>query len=251
MTILTESENSFFLTSSAVLVDTDRDMAAEWASKYIVNNPAIKWVIGKYVEANNANSNGQYWSLEDLRMNQPSIKHSPMNMAHRAHEIVGTFVESEMIYPSTAEENPYIETLGAFWKYYFPNELADVEQAFRTDSLFLSMECVSDSVTCVGPMGCGQTFDYAGPMSETYCDHIRSRASYRQLNNPWFLAGALILPPNRPGWKSADVKELAHTVSDEIKDQIYHSIAQESPHMSPEEWEDMMFKILEQTFRKS
>lgn len=91
-------------------------------------NHAIKWVIAKYVEADNPNSNGQSWSLEDLRMAQPSINYAPMNMLHKSNHIVGAYVANEMIYPTvdddseSAEEaaNPYIETVGAFWRYYFP-----------------------------------------------------------------------------------------------------------------------------------
>lgn len=246
MTILTEGTSSFFLTSTAVLLETDRDIASSWASEYIFTNPALKWVVGKYVEADNANSNGQYWTLEDLRMSQPTIKYSPMNISHRQNDIVGTFVASELMYPTTSDSNPYIETLGAYWKYYFPEQLSEVEAAFRTGSLHLSMECVAESVTCGGEAGCGQTFDYAGPMSQNYCEHIQNRSAFRQLNNPHFLGGALILPPDRPGWKNADVKELAKGTSDELREKIYTSIAKETPHLSPSEWESLMFSIIEQ-----
>lgn len=249
MTILTEGENSFFISGQAIMVDTDRDLASEWASRHIVNNPALKWIVAKYVEANNANSNGQYWSLEDLRMNQMSIHHSPMNMGHRANEIVGTFVASEMIYPAHEDQNPYIETVGAFWKYYFPNELAIVEMAYNAGALWTSMECVSESVTCVGPEGCGQTFPYQGPHSDTYCEHIQEGRAYRQLDNPHFLAGALIYPPDRPGWKSADVKEFAGSVPDEEKDRILAAVAAESPHLSAAEWEQTMFSLLSQQYK--
>ena len=226
MTILTENDSSFFFMAEAQVIDTDRDMASEWASKYIVDNPALKWIVGKYVEADNANSNGQYWTLQDLQLKQPTIQHSPMNVAHRANDIVGTFVGSEMIYAAQEEVNPYIETVGTIWKYYFPDVVSQVEEAFKQGELYLSMECVSDTITCVGPMGCGQTFDYSGPMSAAYCDHIKDRASYRQLNNPHFLAGALIAPPDRPGWKSASVNEMSildkHPMkAEKIYSQIY------------------------------
>jgi len=108
---------------------------------------------------------------------------------------------------------------------------------------------VAESVTCAGPNGCGQEFDYAGPMSETYCDHILSRESSRQLNKPLFLGGALIYPPDRPGWKNASVNELSQLISDEEKHKLVTSIASESPDLSPQEWEMMMFKIIERTFK--
>lgn len=366
MTVLTEGNNSFFLSSQAILIENDRDVASDWASKHITNNKSIKWVLGKYVEANNANSNGQYWQLNDLRMSQPTIQHSPMNIGHRPHNIVGTFVASEMIYPtgaplaasfddsldfendgswldaeSSAEKysipdgvqkaaqrglelhkkfgrggtsvgmntarilsaggsigiekvkhisryfprhagdnlddkesngwiawllwggdagrtwstniverynkenaaysqvNPYIEALGAFWKYYFPGELSQVEAAYSSGNLFLSMECVSSSVTCAGPNGCGESFNYAGPMSDTYCEHIKERASYRQLDNPHFLAGALVLPPDRPGWKGAEVKEISKIMNDhaEEAERAYAALSADAPHLSAEQLE--------------
>lgn len=245
--ILIEGKKSFYLNTPATLLNLDRDTASDWASAHIINNPAMRWIVGKYVEADTPNSNGQQWSLEDLRASQSSIHHTPMNLAHKAHSIVGTFVSSEMIYPDFAGANPYVETLGTFWKYYFPEELAMVETAFGMGALYQSMECVAESVTCVGEAGCGQTFDYAGPSSDQYCDHILSRESSRQLNNPWFLAGALIYPPDRPGWKNASVNELSKIdklMSDEQKHDLMLSVAKESPHMSPSEWEAMMGLIV-------
>ena len=245
MTILTENNNSFFFSSPAILVESDRDLASDWASSHIVSNPALKWIVGKYVEADSANSNGQYWSLADLRLKQPTIQHSPMNIGHRPNDIVGTFVASEMIYPTQVDQNPYIETVGAIWKYYFPEEVALVEQAYKTGELFLSMECISDSITCVGPNGCGETFAYLGPMSLSYCEHIRDRTGFRQLDNPHFLAGALIAPPDRPGWKNASVNEMS-TLFEKHSDEatkVYAELNSES-HLSESKKEQLVFQLL-------
>jgi len=252
MTILTEGESSLFITAPATLIDDDRDTAA-WASKHIISNPNIKWVLGKYVEADNANSNGQYWSYEDLQMTQPTISHSPMNIDHHASEIVGTWVASEMMHPTDNDNviNPYIETLGAFWKFYFPDTLKKIESAYQTGELFISMECVSETVTCAGENGCGETFKYAGPNSSSYCDHIKERASVRQLNNPSWLGGALIIPPTRPGWKNADVTEISKNTSDETKDKILVEIAKTMPHLGPSEWEKTMWAIQMQALTKN
>ena len=252
--IVTEGKNSFYLSAPAVVLDLDRDTAADWASHHIVKNPAIKWIVGKYVEADTPNSNGQQWSLEDLRASQSSISHTPMNLAHKEQAIVGTFTASEMIYPDYADANPYIETLGAFWKYYFPDELAMVETAFQQGALYQSMECIAESVTCTGPNGCQQTFDYAGPNSPEYCEHILNRESSRQLNKPLFLAGALIYPPDRPGWKNASVNDLSaldKLMSDDDKHKLLVSIASESPELSTQEWEFIMFRIIEQSLKES
>lgn len=234
MTILTETENSFHLTSLASFVTTDRDTATTWASKHIIDNPAIKWIVGKYVEAENANSNGQYWTLKDLQMKRPTLTYSPMNMGHKAEHIVGTFVASDLIYPTedmaADQVNPYIEALGAFWKYYFPNEMKEIDSAFDSGSLFLSMECIGETVTCGGDHGCGDTFPYKGPMHDSYCEHIRERASYRQLNNPHFLGGALVVPPFRPGWRNAEVKDIS---SSEEAEKLFGELITESPNADP------------------
>jgi hypothetical protein len=244
MTVLTEKGNSFYLTSLASLVETDRDTATTWASKHIVSNEAIKWIVGKYVEADNANSNGQYWTLKDLQMKRPTLTHSPMNMGHKQTSIVGTFVASDLIYPTedaaAVQENPYIEALGAFWRYYFPNELKTVEAAFESGSLFLSMECVGDTVTCGGDQGCGDTFPYRGPMDDSYCSHIKEHASYRQLNDPHFLGGALVVPPFKPGWKNADVKDISNLA----QEKLYGELAVESPNADPKSLEYATLALL-------
>jgi hypothetical protein len=246
MTILTEGNKSFYFTTTASLLESDRDIASTWASQHIVANDQIKWVLGKYVEADNANSNGQFWSLDDLRMNKTTILHSPMNMSHAHQHIVGTFVAADLLYPTDENakfDNAYIEALGAFWKYYFPDELGKVESAYANGSLYLSMECIGESVTCGQ---CGETASYVGPMSDTYCQHIQDRSAYRQLNNPHFLGGALVLPPDRPGWKGAEVKEISALIQDNIEEaeRVYAEVAKTNPDAGPESWEATMQELI-------
>lgn len=251
MTILIENQDSFFFATPASLLDLERDVASSWASKHIVPNKAIKWILGKYVEADNANSNGQYWSLKDLQMKRPTITYSPMNIGHRPENIVGTFVASDLIYPlgedgAALQTNPYIEALGAYWKYYFPEQLVKIEEAYSTGSLFLSMECIGSSITCVnGENACGETFPYHGPMHDSYCEHILNRESSRQINDPHFLAGAIIMPPELPGWKGAQIKELSileKTVPN--LDKLYAEVAAEIPDADPKAWELSMQLLL-------
>jgi hypothetical protein len=259
MTVLVEGSNSFFLGTQAILVDDERDVASSWANQHIVPNKAIKWVIGKYVEADNANYNGQYWSLADLQMKKPTILHSPMNINHQPKKIVGAFVAAEMMYPRGADPDqaqedddnqqdfhPYIETLGAFWRYYFPEEMAVVEKAFDSGECFLSMECISSTVTCVGPNGCGEVFQYDGPRSATYCAHLLGDSGVKQLNDPHFLAGALIIPPAQPGWGGASVKELSKLIQDNAStaERIYDEVSSEMPHLDSSKWEQLMGQLM-------
>lgn len=251
MSVVVKGKNSFFIGSRAELLTTERETASEWASKHIVHNPALRWVLGKFVEADNANLNKQFWTQDDLRMGQPTIQHAPMNMLHRQRDIVGAFVATEMMYPQHAEaaaweSNPFIEALGAMWAYYFPQELAAVEKAHNEGSLFFSMECVAQSITCEGEQGCSNTFDYAGITSPTYCDHLNSHVSIKHLNEPHFLAGALVIPPARPGWARANVKQLSALVKEyaEEAEKAYEEIANELPHLSPKQWEAQMLQLL-------
>lgn len=253
MTVLTEGEDSFFLSTPASLFDDEVECASSWASKHIYTNKALKWIVGRYVEADNPNSNGQYWELSGLRMGQPTITYSPMNIDHRKNEIVGTFVASELLYPKndSLDVNPFIEVLGAYWKAYFPETLQAIESAFNRGALALSMECVGSSITCVGTdEACGGTFAYKGPFHESYCQHILSRASYRQINEPHFVGGALILPPNRPGWSGAHVKEVSALSTDDEKDTMIKEIAKDFPHLSPSEWEMQMWQLQMQRFKR-
>lgn len=243
MTVLIEGDQSFYITSKASLVDESRDVASEWASKYIYENPALKWVIGNYIEADNANSNGQQFALDDIRTNKPSLNHAPLNIDHQPHNIVGTLVASDLVYAMKGEANPHLEVVSAIWKYYFPETLRKIEEAHEMGSLFYSMESIGESVTCTGDAGCGETFKYAGPMSDTYCDHIKDRASAKLINNPQFLAAALILPPNRPGWKSAYINEMAQQVSNEEKDRVISEVATELPDATEEQWESIMWQL--------
>lgn len=249
MTVLIEGKTSYFFGTQATLLEDNRETASSWANDKIISNQAIKWVIGKYVEADNANYNGQLWSLADLQMKRPTIVHSPMNLNHAAHQIVGTFTAAEMLYPTDDQAqvtNPYIETLGAFWRFYFPEEMAAVDEAFKTGQLYQSMECVSETVTCAGADGCGMTFPYAGPRSESYCDCLQ-QGGVRQLNDPHFLAGALIIPPAKPGWGGASVDEIARILESntDATNRIYQEVSNDMPHLDQTQWETLMFQLMQ------
>ena len=243
MPIILETDKTVLIAGTARLIDDDKDIASDWASKHIKTNKYIKWIVGKYVEADRANRNGQYWSLGDLQLKHGTVNHSPMNMGHRQQDIVGTVVASEMIYPDLVELNPYVETVGAFWKWYRPEALSEIEAAYETGNLWNSMECISDTVTCVGDDSCGKTFDYAGPMSDTYCACIQEHRSVKQLDNPHFLGVGIITPPERPGWSNAEINSIAAHTTDEQKQELLASVAQAAPHLSPEQWETTMWAL--------
>lgn len=251
MTILIEGDNSFIISAHAHLINDEREVASAWASKHIQPNPAIKWILGNYVEADRANYNKQYWTYADLRMSQPTVNHAPLNILHRPKHIVGAFTASEMIYPKTEEADdsghPYIEALAAMWKTYFPEEMRIVENAHNQGSLFFSMECVAHSITCSGDNGCSKEYAFVGPKSETYCVHLNEGASIKQLNKPHFLGGALIFPPAAPGWGGANITEISNLLAkyEEQVPDIYRALKAEADHLSELELEETVIEHLE------
>lgn len=255
MTTLIRGTNSYFMGAQAFLLDesTERETASEWATKHVKTNPAIKWILGRYVEADNPNNNRQAWALEDLRLAQPTVDHAPMNMIHQAHNIVGAYVATEMIYPTESADdggiqNPYVEALAAFWKYYFPEELAVVQKAHDEGQLYFSMECVAKSLKFEDPTsGDTQEFAYKGPFHDSYGTWNERADAIRWLNEPHFLGGALIVPPVKPGWSKADIKSLASYVQEhqEIAEAVYASVEQQSPHLSPKEIEGITLGLIQ------
>lgn len=239
-----EGKSSIWLGGRAELLEPgERDMA--WAERSIKYSPFQKWVLGKYVEADTANSNMQKWDLKNMSQGQPTITHAPMNLLHQPRRIVGHFVDTELLYPDTAADgNPFIEALGIFYRYYFPEELQIVERAHAEGSLYFSMECVGRSVTCES---CQGEFDYRGPQDPSYCSHINNRESAKLFNDPVFLAGALIVPPVKPGWKNAQVTDISGLIKENAEEceRAYEGVKEDLPDQTPAIWEAMMAQIVQ------
>lgn len=297
MTTWLEGRNSIFLGAQAFVIEDDRETASSWSSKYVVHNPAYKWVLGRFVEADRANDNKQLFSLKGLQMQRPTIAHAPMNMNHSSRRVVGAFVATDLVYPvstttaaysldcaecaeavevpqdydpneppptcskcgqildkarmvdslqagaSDAGLNAYVEALGVFWRHYFPEEFALVEAAHAEGKLYYSMECIPSQIQCAGANGCGETFQYAGRVSETYCAHLKDGVSDKHLINPHFTAGAILVPPVRPGWSNADIHSLVAKHA-ELAENIYDGVVADMNHLAPKEWEILMAQLL-------
>lgn len=312
MTTWIQGERSFFLGAQAFLVEDDREIASSWASKHIVTNPAYKFVLGRFVEADRANNNKQLFSLKGLQLARPTIAHAPMNMNHSSRRVVGAFVATDLVYPtgqraaaggvlepgsptppydcpvcgesvgpedlpegqdpmvpgvtpcphcgavldtngrlvdsqqagaSDAGLNAYIEALGVFWRHYFPEEFALVEAAHAEGKLYYSMECIPAQIQCAGADGCGETYEYAGRISDTYCSHLNDHISDKHLIDPHFTAGAILVPPVRPGWSNADIHSLVAGHA-ELAEQIYDGVREDLRHLDSRDWELLMAQLL-------
>jgi hypothetical protein len=254
MSVLIESERSVYLGAQAFLIEEGRELA--WAERHVVRNPALKYVLGRFVEADQANQNGHIFDRKELEVAHTSIPNSPLNLLHQPRYIVGNFVAAEMLYPtgekaaSENPSNPYIEALASFWRYYFPDEFTAVERAHQEGSLFFSMECVPKTVNCAAV--CGQTYQYDGRQSPTYCDHLNQAGAKKRLGEPHFTGGALIMPPAKPGWNHADVTQLSGLMARYAKEaEVAHDqISQEFGHLDASRWEAMVAQLMGFAYRE-
>jgi hypothetical protein len=246
MSIIVEGKKSVFLGAQAFLLDDSREVA--WAEKHIMKHPTIRHLVGRYVEADNANSNGHIFDLKELEVAQKLIANTPLNMLHRPHYIVGHYIAAELVYPTDqageGQSNPYIEALSAFYRYYFPEEFDEVETAHKNGTLFYSMECVPKSVTCAAV--CGQEFAYDGRQSPTYCDHLNQPGAKKRLNTPQFTGGAIIIPPIKPGWKRADITEVSALLAEHAveAERLYDELKVELPNAAAQQWEAAVAQLL-------
>lgn len=254
-----EGKNRFYFGARAQLIENEREMAADWAIPHIVHNPAHAWVIGRFVEADRANNNKQYFKLGDLQVAQPTITYAPMNINHSWRNIVGAYTASELVYPTgeTAGEsdeglNPYIESLGVVWKYYFPDEYRMVQAANAQGKLFFSMEAIPESLSTIGGSDDAAVYAYEGRQSPNYPDEINERScSGIVLNKPHFTGGALIIPPVNPGWSNADVTQVAQYMDDSFRQA---EMANEEPTMAvpnvaaAQQWQAAMDELLYQDY---
>ncbi len=66
-TIVVPGKHSYFLGARAELVDDTKELAADnWIRDHIQPNFALKWVVGRYAEADAPNSNGELWTPPEL-----------------------------------------------------------------------------------------------------------------------------------------------------------------------------------------
>lgn len=204
-----EGADSLFLTGPAVTLSPEK--AAAW-EKAATANPQYTYLQGRFVEADNPNRNNAYWTTQDLEMGQPTVANGPLNWLHDDQHIVGVLTDSELVYRERAaqgEVGTHITAMAVVWKFLYPRETQMIEKASADRSLWYSMECTSQTVTCIdspGRPGCGGTFPYAQVQLEPtkVCNHLREKSSVRRFGDPTFLGGAVIIPPVVPGWGDAN-----------------------------------------------
>lgn len=109
---------------------------------------------------------------------------------------------------AAAEVGNHIVSTAAMWEFLFPREARVIEKAAADHQLYYSMECLSRTVACVdapGRPGCGEEFSYGDYDAKRACAHLNARTGVKHFKDPFFLGGAVIVPPARPGWGKANV----------------------------------------------
>jgi hypothetical protein len=214
-----------FVTGPASVLPTEK--AAQW-EKASKANDAYLYIQGRYVEADSPNRNLAYWSTEDLQVGQPTVANGPLNWLHSERHIIGVLTDSHLVSGTkeTAAQGGignHIVAMSAMWKFLYPEEASVLQKASLDNALWYSMECVSETVTCMdtpGRPGCGEVFPYERVVANDggVCSHIREKSSVRRYGDPTFLGAAVIVPPVVPGWGNADAtvqRQAAMTVERE------------------------------------
>lgn len=246
-TFITDTETGMRVTTRAVLLDGANDRMTDWAEKHVRKDPQLAWILGNFVKADEANSNGHIFPLEDLKAHSVStIANKPLNMLHHENYIVGAYSGGELLFPkeTAAEDSTVIvEALSFMWKHIFPEEYALIQKAQKDGSLFYSMEASASELTFID-------FDnkrvpYMGRYHESY--PTKDPKANRILHKPHFGGGAIIIPPVRPGWSEADIKSLDALVAAHptVAEATYKGFEETAPHLDPKTWETMMLQVME------
>lgn len=253
-TLLIERNNRIFFANAAKVVRSGDDLTEDNASLWEPDkaNPYIKWIAGDFVEADNPNSNKQFWTKDDLELSQYSIRFAPLNMLHKQRQPVGFFASTRTVDLKRDEAakggSLKIEALSGLWSHIFPFESALIDQADGAGSLFYSMECRGSHLICAGDAGCGEKFEYMAP--ETHCAHLMERSSIRHIVNPTFRGGAIIIPPVKPGWKDARASVYRDAIRDEaskyaeMTEAAFNQANAEGREITAAAWEHLMASII-------
>lgn len=231
--IVTEVGGHVLVTSPIEVVTSLGQLPSEMAAEYerSAARENVMWLTGRFVEAERANVNGAIWSTDGLEAGQTSIVHMPLNFLHRSKHVIGTFTDARLLRPKLAAAEqagsalPYIAVNAAVWKDFFPYEARMIEIAAASKVLFSSVECQSRTVRCESSQdgrwtGCGKEFPFTQTYNkpETVCSHLRERTSQRRMIDPTFNAGAVIVPPVKPGWREAhlEIRQEAEQLAERV-----------------------------------
>jgi len=247
--MLYEGKGRIWIAGLGELIDPSEHEVAndsDWTAGFVNDNPANSYVVGRFVEADRPNENKQTFSLADLIAAKPTISYAPLNINHDQRSIIGAFIATEMVAASESM-NSHIEALSAFWRYYFPDSYGMVKKAHNEGSLSYSMEALPRALSSIGGADDSKLYPYEGRTSSNYPDEINDRSCTGVLmHQPHFVGGALVIPPARPGWKKAEIKQISKFLTEQFDtaEDIYEGVKKESPHLTSEQWEGIMGELI-------
>lgn len=210
-------------------------------------NQGFTYLRGRFVEADTPNGNGAMWTSEDLQMAEATVAGGPLNWLHQETKIIGTLLDGQMVAgreqsAAGAAIGNHIVSNAVMWRFLFPNETRAIETAAANSNAFFSMECLSRAVACVdtpGRPGCGEEFPYEDYDAGRTCAHLSERTSVRRFVDPWFLGGAVIVPPVQPGWANANVEVMRQAA------ELQERQAAGADHLETAEAREMVAQILQ------
>jgi len=137
-----------------------------------VPNPNFLWLKGNYVEADNANSNGDEWTAEELSIKSLTPMYCPVTVMHDPRTAVGLIADTRLLTPE-ADKVPRarIETTLAIWAHRFRDIAEEIAHNYEQGMLMQSMECMAPYYAC---KTCGQNFHTLPDQAErkNWCSHL-------------------------------------------------------------------------------
>jgi hypothetical protein len=157
-------------------------------------SPALKWLRGQYVEADNPNRNGQTWAAEELAIKSLTPMFMPVTVMHDKASAVGVIADTRLLVPDRdGVPRSRIDNTLAIWAHRFEDVAAEIDANYAAGTLMQSMECVSPFYNC---RECGQLFHKlpGGAERANWCSHLEEGAGLgaRILGNVVFTGTGLI-----------------------------------------------------------
>src|SRR4051794_35866179 len=112
-------------------------------------SPALKWLRGQYVEADNPNRNGQTWAAEELAIKSLTPMFMPVTVMHDKASAVGVIADTRLLVPDRdGVPRSRIDNTLAIWAHRFEDVAAEIDANYAAGTLMQSMECVSPFYNC-------------------------------------------------------------------------------------------------------
>lgn len=139
--------------------------------KQTAPNPKILWASGRYVEAEKANSNADYWRADDLAIKALTPTLCPVTVMHDLRSAVGVIAHTALRLPGDdpTVPRPRLDTVLAIWGHRFPDIAEETRINAQQGTLMQSMECISPHWDC---SCCGQMMLRTASWQEDWAQHV-------------------------------------------------------------------------------